>query len=131
MVIKMSNQFGLTDAQVTRQLSKIQEILFAEVEDETDESYRGVVKPEVLEIFIEQFPVEESGPDSEGMTPESFKERLGQVGMNLTAFILEKQESINKTLLMYFLSDFISQIMNNIFKVFEEDTPDYSDFMYG
>jgi len=127
----MSNQFGLTDAQVTRQLDKIQEILFKEVEEENDETYRGVVKPEVLDIFMEQFPLEESGPDSEGMTPETFKERLGQVGLNLTSFILEKQESINKTLLMYFLSDFISQIMNNIFKVFEEDTPDNSDFMYG
>ena len=131
MVIKMSNQFGLTDAQVTRQLDKIQEILFKEVEEENDETYRGVVKPEVLDIFMEQFPLEESGPDSEGMTPETFKERLGQVGLNLSSFILEKQESINKTLLMYFLSDFISQIMNNIFKVFEEDTPDDSDFMYG
>jgi hypothetical protein len=127
----MSNQFGLTDAQVSRQLDKIQEILFKEVEEENDETYRGVVKPEVLDIFMEQFPLEESGPDSEGMTPETFKERLGQVGLNLTSFILEKQESINKTLLMYFLSDFISQIMNNIFKVFEEDTPDNSDFMYG
>lgn len=127
----MSNQFGLTDAQVTRQLDKIQEILFKEVEEENDETYRGVVKPEVLDIFMEQFPLEESGPDSEGLSPESFKERLGQVGLNLTSFILEKQESINKTLLMYFLSDFISQIMNNIFKVFEEDTPDNSDFMYG
>ncbi|MBP04060.1 MAG: hypothetical protein CMA72_04670 [Euryarchaeota archaeon] len=127
----MSNQFGLTDAQVTRQLDRIQEILFKEVEEENDETYRGVVKPEVLDIFIAQFPLDESGPDSEGMTPESFKERLGQVGLNLTSYILEKQESINKTLLMYFLSDFISQIMNNIFKVFEEDTPDNSDFMYG
>jgi hypothetical protein len=127
----MSNQFGLTDAQVSRQLDKIQEILFKEVEEENDETYRGVVKPEVLDIFMKQFPLEESGPDSEGMTPETFKERLGQVGLNLTSFILEKQESINKTLLMYFLSDFISQIMNNIFKVFEEDTPDNSDFMYG
>jgi len=127
----VSNQFGLTDAQVTRQLDRIQEILFKEVEEENDETYRGVVKPEVLDIFIAQFPLDESGPDSEGMTPESFKERLGQVGLNLTSYILEKQESINKTLLMYFLSDFISQIMNNIFKVFEEDTPDNSDFMYG
>ena len=127
----MSNQFGLTDAQVTRQLDRIQEILFKEVEEENDETYREVVKPEVLDIFIAQFPLDESGPDSEGMTPESFKERLGQVGLNLTSYILEKQESINKTLLMYFLSDFISQIMNNIFKVFEEDTPDNSDFMYG
>ena len=127
----MPNQFGLTDAQVTRQLDRIQEILFKEVEEENDETYRGVVKPEVLDIFIAQFPLDESGPDSEGMTPESFKERLGQVGLNLTSYILEKQESINKTLLMYFLSDFISQIMNNIFKVFEEDTPDNSDFMYG
>ena len=126
MVIKMSNQFGLTDAQVTRQLDKIQAILFKEIEDETEESYRGVVKEEVLEIFIEQFPLDESGPDSEGMTPESFKERLGKVGLNLSEFILE----INKTLMMYFLSDFISQIMNNLFKVFEEDDTDNSGFMY-
>ncbi len=130
MVIKMSNQFGLTDAQVTRQLDKIQAILFKEIEDETEESYRGVVKEEVLEIFIEQFPLDESGPDSEGMTPESFKERLGKVGLNLSEFILEKEESINKTLMMYFLSDFISQIMNNLFKVFEEDDTDNSGFMY-
>ena len=60
----MSNQFGLTDAQVTRQLDRIQEILFKEVEEENDETYRGVVKPEVLDIFIAQFPLDESGPYS-------------------------------------------------------------------
>jgi hypothetical protein len=131
MVITMPNQFGLTDAQVTRQLSKIQSVLFKDIEDETDESYRGIVKAEVLQIFIDQFPAEESGADSEGMTPESFKERLGKVGLNLTEYILEKEESINKLLLMYFLSDFISQIMNNLFKVHEEEVLDRNDFMYG
>lgn len=131
MVITMPNQFGLTDAQVTRQLSKIQSVLFKDIEDETDESYRGIVKAEVLQIFIDQFPAEESGSDSEGLTPESFKERLGKVGLNLTEYILEKEESINKLLLMYFLSDFISQIMNNLFKVHEEEVLDRNDFMYG
>jgi len=51
MVITMPNQFGLTDAQVTRQLSKIQSVLFKDIEDETDESYRGIVKAEVLQIL--------------------------------------------------------------------------------
>tara|TARA_A200000159_G_scaffold164402_1_gene193859 strand:- start:2248 stop:2643 length:396 start_codon:yes stop_codon:yes gene_type:complete len=131
MVITMANQFGLTDSQVNRQLDKIQSVLFEDIEDETDESYRGVVKAEVIQIFIDQFPSEESGSDSEGMTPESFKERLGKVGLNLTEYILEKEESINKLLLMYFLSDFISQIMNNLFKVHEEEVLDRNDFMYG
>jgi hypothetical protein len=131
MVNKMSNQFGLTDAQVARQLDKIQAVLFEEVTEETKETYRGVVRPEVLEIFMKQFPPEDAGPDSQGMTPELFKERLGKVGLNLTQHILEKEESINKTLLMYFLSDFISQIMNNIFTVEENNTSDRNDFMYG
>ena len=131
MVITMANQFGLTDSQVNRQLDKIKSVLFEDIEDETDESYRGVVKAEVIQIFIDQFPAEESGADSEGMTPESFKERLGKVGLNLTEYILEKEESINKLLLMYFLSDFISQIMNNLFKVHEEEVLDRNDFMYG
>ena len=131
MVITMANQFGLTDSQVNRQLDKIQSVLFEDIEDETDDSYRGVVKAEVIQIFIDQFPAEESGADSEGMTPESFKERLGKVGLNLTEYILEKEESINKLLLMYFLSDFISQIMNNLFKVHEEEVLDRNDFMYG
>lgn len=127
----MANQFGLTDAQVTRQLEKIQTVLFEDIKDETEDSYQGVVKPEVLQIFIDQFPVEESGLDSDGMTPESFKERLAKVGLNLTEYILEKEESVNKLLLMYFLSDFISQIMNNLFRVEEEEVIDRNDFMYG
>jgi len=131
MVITMANQFGLTDAQVSRQLEKIQTVLFEDVQDETEESYRGVVRAEVLQIFIDQFPVEEAGADSEGMTPESFKERLGKVGLNLSEYILEREESINKLLLMYFLSDFISQIMNNLFKVHEEEVLDRNVFMYG
>jgi len=65
------------------------------------------------------------------MTPEDFEKRLGQVGMELIKYINEAKTGINDKLLLYFLSDFISQVMSNIFTVREEDQPDPADFMYG
>lgn len=123
----MANAFGLTDAQIHRQLDKIMEVLFDDVKDISEDEYGASVKPEVLDIFLEQFPKDLQ----EGMTPEDFEKRLGQVGMDLIKYINEAKDGINDKLLLYFLSDFISQVMSNIFTVREEDEPDPSDFMYG
>jgi hypothetical protein len=123
----MANAFGLTDAQIHRQLDKIMEVLFDDVKDLNEDEYGASVKPEIIDIFLKQFPKD----SQDGMTPEDFEKRLGQVGMELIKYINEAKTGINDKLLLYFLSDFISQVMSNIFTVREEDQPDSADFMYG
>jgi len=103
------------------------EVLFDDVKDLNEDEYGASVKPEIIDIFLEQFPKD----SQDGMTPEDFEKRLGQVGMELIKYINEAKTGINDKLLLYFLSDFISQVMSNIFTVREEDQPDPADFMYG
>jgi hypothetical protein len=117
----MANPFGLTDAQVERQLDKIQELLFETVQDipDSEDEYKGVVKQEVLNIFIKEFPIENQ---KEPLTEKLFEEKIRNIGVNLVNHINDATDnSINEKLLLFFLSDFISQIMATIFSVHSEE----------
>jgi len=119
----MANPFGLTDAQVERQLDKLQSVLFDAVEDIPDsDEYSATVKDEVLQLFLNQFPTDKQ---DEPITEESFKTRLAHLGKSLVDYINEATESsINEKLMLFFLSDFISQIMGSIFNVYSEEQYD-------
>ena len=119
----MANPFGLTDAQVERQLDKLQSVLFDAVEDIPDsDEYSAVVKDEVLKLFLKQFPTENQ---DQPLTEDIFKTRLANLGKSLVDYINEATESsINEKLMLFFLSDFISQIMGSIFNVYSEEEYD-------
>lgn len=117
----MPNPFGLTDAQVERQLEKLQELLFEAVRDipDSEDEYSGVVKQDILNIFINEFPMENQ---SEPLTENAFNDKIRNIGVGLVNHINEATDnSINEKLLLFFLSDFISQIMGTIFRVYSEE----------
>ena len=122
--IEMHKELNMTAAQFDRQMKKLQEVVFAEIIEEQEDGYLAQVKAEILEIIMVNLPL------NEGMDEETFTEALKTVIDELIKHINENTTGLNQKLVRLFVSDFLSQSLESIFRV-EEREEENGDMMYG
>ena len=119
----------MTKAQYDRQIKKIQTCVFETVgKEEEDGTFVANIRPEIIEIITDNLPL------NEGMDEEQLGIGLQKVVKALTKHIIAQTTGVNETLLIAFVTDFVGQSMESVFRIEERDTPDAdtdSDFMYG
>ena len=120
----MHKELNMTAAQFDRQMKKLQEVVFAEIIEEQEDGYLAQVKAEILEIIMVNLPL------NEGMDEETFTEALKTVIDELIKHINENTTGLNQKLVRLFVSDFLSQSLESIFRV-EEREEENGDMMYG
>ena len=121
---EMHKELNMTKAQFDRQMKKIQEVIFAEIIEEQEDGYLAEVKAEILELIMVHLPL------NEGMNEETFTEALQTVILELINYINENTTGLNQKLVRLFVSDFLSQSLESIFRVEERDEEN-GDMMYG
>lgn len=119
----------MTKAQYDRQMKKIQTCVFETVgKEEDDGTFVASIRPEIIELITENIPL------NEGMDEETLGKALQKAVTALTKHIIAKTTGVNETLLIAFVTDFIGQSMESVFKIEEREDTDSdsdSDFMYG
>lgn len=119
----------MTKSQYDRQMKKIQSCVFETVSEEgEDGTYVANIRPEIIEIITGNIPL------NEGMDEEALGKSLQKVVTALTKHIVAETTGLNEALLVAFVTDFVGQSMESVFRIEERDSPDIdsdSDFMYG
>ncbi len=124
----LHKKLNMTKAQYDRQMKKIQSCVFEKMgEEEDDGTYVANIRPEIIEIITDNIPL------NEGMDEETLGNALQKAVTALVKHIVEETTGINETLLFAFVTDFVGQSMESVFKIEERYSPDSddSDFMYG
>lgn len=124
----LHKKLNMTKAQYDRQMKKIQTCVFEKVgKEEEDGTFVASIRPEIIELITENIPL------NEGMDEETLGNALQKAVTALVKHIVEETTGINETLLFAFVTDFVGQSMESVFKIEERDSPDSddSDFMYG
>jgi hypothetical protein len=118
----------MTKAQYDRQMKKIQTCVFESMDEESEDgTFVASIRPEIIELITENIPL------NEGMDEETLGKSLQNVVVALTKHITAETTGLNETLLVSFITDFVGQSMESVFKIEERagEESDDSDFMYG
>jgi len=127
--MKVHEELNMTETQYDRQMKKIRDCVFLEIEKETEDGFLGQIKPEVMKVLLDNIPI------NEGMDETVFTKVLSTSVIKLEKHITAETTGINKKLVAVFVNDFITQVFASVFRLesHEEDGDDSddNDMMYG
>jgi hypothetical protein len=123
---EIASELNMTEAQYERQMAKIRDCVFAEIEEETEEGYLAQIKPEIMKVVLDTIPI------NEGMDEETFTNALSTTVVKLEKHIIAETKGIHNKLVAVFVNDFITQVFATIFRLeSSEENSDESDMMFG
>jgi hypothetical protein len=122
----LHEELNMTESQYDRQMEKIRDCVFGEIEKETEDGYLAQIKPEIMKVLLDNIPI------NEGMDEEEFTKALSTSVIKLETHITAETTGINKKLVAVFVNDFITQVFASIFRLESKEEPgDENDMMYG
>ena len=127
--MKVHEELNMTEPQYYRQIKKIRDCVFLEIEEETEDGFLGQIKPEIMKVLLDNIPI------NEGMDEAVFSKVLSTSVEKLETHITAETTGISKKLVAVFVNDFITQVFAGIFSLEsrQEDGDDSksNDMMYG
>jgi hypothetical protein len=127
--MKVHDELNMTEPQYDRQMKKIRDCVFLEIEEETEDGFLGQIKPEIMKVLLDNIPI------NEGMDEEVFTKVLSTSVIKLETHITAETTGINKKLVSVFVNDFITQVFASVFRLESHqedgDDSDVNDMMYG
>lgn len=122
----MSEHFEeFTPAQVTRQIEKIRKVLFESYEDVGDGTYAGVLNQSVKDI------IEGTLVFDEVLSEDDFTVMFSDCTEKLVDWIEDNTQGVDRRIVAFFISDFVSQTLLHAYNVEEVDRPYNKDVMFG
>lgn len=122
----MSEHFEeFTQAQVARQIEKIRAALFDSYQDVGDGTYAGTLDQSVKEI------IEGTLVFDEVLSEDDFTAMFTDCTEKLVDWIQENTRGVDRRIVAFFISDFVSQTLLHAYNVQEIDRPYNKDVMFG
>lgn len=115
----------MTDAQLERQIKKIKKVIFKDLKEFDDGSYKGEIAEGVQEILLKNIPLD-TPIDEEGLQQIIFK-----TATKLTIWLIKNTTGVNKKVASIFAFDFVQQSISSIYTIAFVDIPEEDDPMFG